>query len=136
VVQLETQDADAGQLVSFGLDRPNQRDAAAEADVNALNVASLLLRPHRTAGTQEAVLLEESFLLLHDATQHIMPYYLPDWKATLTKSLKIQVLASKSHRHSHRLQGSRTRRVSVAVITTASLALGVPVWRSQGCCKA
>lgn len=53
VVQLETQDADAGQLVSFGLDRPNQRDAAAEADVNALNVASLLLRPHRTAGPRK-----------------------------------------------------------------------------------
>ncbi|PON21419.1 hypothetical protein TGAM01_v209720 [Trichoderma gamsii] len=35
LVQLETQDADAGQLVSFVLDRPNQRDAAAEADVNA-----------------------------------------------------------------------------------------------------
>lgn len=35
VVQLETQDADAGQLVSFGLDRPNQRSTAAEADVNA-----------------------------------------------------------------------------------------------------
>lgn len=83
VVQLETQDADAGQLVSFGLDRPNQRGAAAEADVNAHTsrhdccfVASV---PHRAAGTpQDAV--------GGDTTPHNLPCLLllipyPNWRA-------------------------------------------------------
>lgn len=72
VVQLETQDADAGQLVSFGLDRPNQRGAAAEADVNAhthldvMAAASLLLYRTGQLG-RPGTLLEEIFCF---TTQH------------------------------------------------------------------
>lgn len=96
LVQLETQDADAGQLVSFGLDRPNQRDAAAEADVNAHTSRHdhccffAFLVPHRTAGKpQKAVGRHFWPTTQHDTTQLIMPCYLPDWTATLTKNPRL-----------------------------------------------
>lgn len=52
-----------------------------------------------------------------------------------SRSWRCQASRTACYRHSHRLQGSRTRRVSVGVTTTASLALGGAVWRGQGAAR-